>query len=434
MKARALVLAALLGILTAFAAGEIVPVLAWTDAFIPPARYPILFAAYFVTWLAVRSAAPGLRRAAVLGGSFVTALLFDATFAFASLGWAIGLHRALFTADRPHVARAVAYVAVTVVALAIACNVDLFDVGLELSRIGLLFALSYTFRIAWLLHEVRLRREVIPLGDLVAYFVFAPFFVIVPYMLAIPRCDEFREGLDRHDEDVERAGLRLLAWGTLLFAAVAVVIHTADPRPPFYAAARAHDAVPTLFYGLLSYPLLSTLNACAAGAVIVGLVRALGFRLAPSFDAPLLATSVADFWRRWNTHFRDLLVALFYYPVAIRLRRRPLRALLMGAAAVFLIGSVLFHYPKYYFSRGHLAPQVGLTLENTLMLPLVALALWREQRGCRRWLPRPFAIFVTLLLVFATVNLGNVAEHVVHGEHPPIETRYDTVRRVLVPH
>jgi D-alanyl-lipoteichoic acid acyltransferase DltB (MBOAT superfamily) len=64
------------------------------------------------------------------------------------------------------------------------------------------------------------------------------------------------------------------------------------------------------------------LIALSIASILVGMVRVLGIDLGPSFDQPLRSASVLEWWRRWNTHFRDLLVELFYYPVVMRLRRR----------------------------------------------------------------------------------------------------------------
>ena len=77
-----------------------------------------------------------------------------------------------------------------------------------------------------------MQRAVVPLLDVVLYFVFAPFFVIVPYMLAIPRCDRFRAGLDLHDPAIEASGLRLIAWGVVLASAMFLVHAVYDPRSP----------------------------------------------------------------------------------------------------------------------------------------------------------------------------------------------------------
>ena len=408
---RVLVMAGLLGALALLVDAGVVPLLAWTERCTPLDRYPVLFAGVFVTWLAARSMpGPRTRRAALLVGSLATAAVFDPGFAAASVLWITVLHRLLFGASPRRVAHATGFVAVTVLALGLACNRDLWpDVVAThpwLARWGYLFAVAYTFRLAWLLHQVRMQRTPsIPLPDLLTFFLFAPFFLIVPYMVAIPRCDRFCAGLDRHDPEVERSGLRLIALGLALSLVVAGLVEVYDPPAATRAAVATGAYGEALLHGLLWYPPFAILTATAIGAILVGLVRALGIDLAPSFDHPERARSITDWWRRWNLHFRELLVDLFYYPVVMKHRRRPVRATVLGCASVFLLGSVLFHLPKPYFRDGTLATvPVGTLAESLVMFGLVAAALVRDQR---RPAPAPrhplLGLVTTWLAVFVAV-------------------------------
>lgn len=387
--------------------------LAWTERCAPVTRYPALFAGYFATWVALRLArGPRQRRAALLIGSLVCAAIFDPGFLLLSLVWIVVLHRILFGRSPRRVRHAWIFAAVSYLALAVACNRDLFPDLVTarpwLARWGYLFAVGYTFRLAWLLHQVRVQgTRDLPLGDCVTYFVFAPFFLIVPYMLAIPRCDRFCAGLERHDPAIERSGLRLIAWGIALTLAEAALLHYYDPSGQGYAAWVAGDYLAALGHGLLSYPPFGLLHATAIAAILIGLVRVLGIDLGPSFDRPALARSVTDWWRRWNIHFRELLVDIFYYPVLMRNRRRPTRGIVLGCAAVFLVGSALFHLPKTYFTYGRAgALPVGLLVESAIMFVVVAAALVRERRQPDR---RPHPLLgplVTWLVLFVAVAVA----------------------------
>lgn len=408
---RAAMLALLLGAVVVLADAGVLSLLAWTERCVPISRYPALFVGYFLTWLGVRAAAgPRTRRAVLLAGSLVCAAIFDAAFLVLSLIWIAALHRILFGASRRRVAHALAFVLASYAALAVACNRDLWPGFIaahgEVARWGYLFAIAYTFRIAWLLHQVHVQRTPrMPLADVVTYFVFAPFFVIVPYMLAIPRCDQFRAGLDRHDPAIERSGLRMIAWGIALGVGAALLAQVYDPRQAAYAAARAHDYAAALRHAVIWYPGIAILDGATTAAILIGMVRVLGIDLGPSFNRPLLSRSVTEWWQRWNTHFRDLLVAIFYYPVVLRHRRTPVRATVLGCAAVFLVGSVLFHWPKTYFRAGSFAAfPAGTAAESAVMFVIVAIALVREQR--RRLAPRPHPItgaLTTWALVFLAV-------------------------------
>lgn len=396
-----LVLAALLGVLVVIRGVGVTSLLAWTlPGLIDDVRYPLLFAGYFVTWWFARRLEGKARRDALLIGSIGTAAIFDVSFLILSIVWICGLH-ALLTRLR----HALAYVVATFVLAAIACNRDWVDVDPDVGRWGYLLAVAYTFRIAWLLRQVQLHGAAgIALADVVLYFVFAPFFVIVPYMIAIPRFDRFSAGLARHDAELERTGVRMIAWGILLSVATWAVRELYGPSA-LALVALGHGAYGSAFvHGFFSYMLEHMLIALAISAILVGMVRALGIDLGPSFDKPLLAETVTAWWHRWNTHFRDLLVDLFYYPVVLRLRRRRVLATVLGCIAVFVVGSTLFHWPNTFFKAGHTTFPVGVLAENLVMCVLVAvpLAVGREPLPCgpiRRFL----RILVTLLLVYVTV-------------------------------
>jgi hypothetical protein len=258
--------------------------------------------------------------------------------------------------------------------------------------------------------------------DILAYFLFAPFTLIPPYMLALPRLSLVTAGLATEDASVERSGLRWLLYGLGLQAATAGLARLGlDFHQTVEPALRAGHwtAFPLL---VANVPLLGVLDAVGRGAVLVGLTRCFGAPMGPAFHAPLLARGIADWWRRYNTHFRDLLVDLFWYPVVLRLRRRPVLAGYLGCAAVFVAGSAPLHWPKqaaltgspFSFSWGTAAESVALTV-------LVGTALALERRRSRRPpAPPPGAARVwghrvaTWVLVCATmVGVGHFGDYLV---------------------
>jgi hypothetical protein len=54
----------------------------------------------------------------------------------------------------------------------------------------------------------------------------------------------------------------------------------------------------------------------------VGAARVLGRTVGDNYHNPLGARNYAEFWRRWNVHYRELVVRLFYYPSILWLQRR----------------------------------------------------------------------------------------------------------------
>ena len=424
---------ALISVLCGLEGVGLISLRGWSD--IDPERpYVVLFAAYLATWLVVREVRGRARRIALLAGSVGTACLFDPWFAAGSIVWVVAFHASVFAGGTPRPGRGLVFALVSFGGLALACNRDLWpellDSHPKVGRWGYWFALAYTFRIAWLLHQVRMQRAILPLFDVVLYFVFAPFFVIVPYMLAIPRCDRFRAGLDAHDPAVERSGLRLLAWGVALTLSAVALHQIYDPRAAFFASLRARDLGAIALHSLPAYPLHAALETCAIVAILVGMVRLLGIELGSSMRRPLLAQSITEFWRRWNTHFRDLLVELFYVPVVMRLRRTPQRAIVIGCVSVFVVGSVLFHLPKHYFRYGSIVPpNLHIVVENVVMCVIVMVALLREARDAKARIvaPPPSVVRVAvrlirtwIVLVVVVWYLGYASQYAVFGERVTI--------------
>jgi D-alanyl-lipoteichoic acid acyltransferase DltB (MBOAT superfamily) len=388
---RGLVLAALLGALLFAKQLGVTDLLAWTERLFPSSLYPALFTGYFGTWLLVVFA-PRARRLGLLAGSLACAAIMDAGFLALSIPWIGGLHAVLFSRARRRVMFATAYVVASYVLAAFFID----------RNTGYIFGAAYAFRAAWLLHEVHVKRTpALPFADVFLYFVFAPFFVIVPYMLAIPRCDRFRAGLDAHDVAVERSGMKLIAWGLVLAVAHYIVVHTYDARTLGAISAREGAYALALVQGFYSYFVGSLLLGCSMAAIVVGMVRVLGIDLGSSMNAPLAAKSITDWWRRWNTHFRDLLVDLFYYPVVMRLRRRKRLAMVLGCASVFLVGSSLFHWPKHFFRSGSWWP-LGAMAENVVMFAMVAIAMLVEaKRPVKR--RTVLGVAATLVMVYVAV-------------------------------
>lgn len=405
----------------------------WMDTARPWLPFVVVVALFSTTWLVARGLRERARRIALLVGSCACAVAFDPVFAAGSVLWLLGFHRALFARGRTHPGWGLAYALTTLLVLAVACSRDLWpeflDAHRELSRLGFLWAIAYVFRIAWVLHEVRMRREVLPLLDFILYFVFAPLFVIIPHMLVIPRCDRFRAGLPRHDLGVERAGVRLVAWGCVLAVGAWVLREVYDPKTLTLAALHAHDTLRVALLGLPYYPLQPALEVCASAAILVGLVRIAGIDLGVSFDRPLTAQTLGEFWRRWNTHFRDLLVELFYVPTVLRMRRRRTRGIVLGCFMVFVVGSTLLHLPKHYFRNGSVIPlDVHILVENLLMFAIVAIELVREQT--RPFVPATSPIRAALrmvrtwtILLVVVIYAGYGSQYALFGERIPVATQ-----------
>ena len=123
----------------------------------------------------------------------------------------------------------------------------------------------------------------------------------------------------------------------------------------------------------------------------IGMLRVLGFDIMPGSDAPYASRNVLDWWRRWNVWFRDWLLALGYYPVVMRLKRRPYVAVAVAGAFVFLLSG--FAHAMLHTLRNPRAATwelvVGTHLTFVAQGALVVVWMMREavqvrRRGARR--------------------------------------------------
>ncbi len=154
----------------------------------------------------------------------------------------------------------------------------------------------------------------------------------------------------------------------------------------------------------------------------VGGARMLGIAIDDNYANPLAARDYADFWRRWNMHFREMVVRIFYYPTVLKLNRsRPGHK----ATAVLIACFVTFagHGVFMVLARGILIPlsdsegwmkvMVTLAIYEVFQAVLVAATLLlQDKRRRRRW-GRPglwLGIFLTFhlraLLVMLILRRG----------------------------
>ena len=82
------------------------------------------------------------------------------------------------------------------------------------------------------------------------------------------------------------------------------------------------NVTPTVAYGAVVLNYLAVyLFRYGWEQLSVGGARLLGYAVDDNYQSPLLARDYADFWRRWNIHFRELVVRIFYFPTALKLHR-----------------------------------------------------------------------------------------------------------------
>lgn len=439
-RARAAALAVALAGLWALNRAGVTSLVTWTYPLVPRDRIPVLFAALWLAYVAGHRTAGAARRRVLLAFSGFALVCFDPVFAAGVTAFFLAFYGIASAPVRR--ALKLAFALAWYAALAVACDMvllpELGGAHPELLVFGYAFAVIFTFRIFYFLYEVRQR---VALADFLLYFLFGPYFIIPPYMAAIPRFGRFAASLDRAAPGREREGLRFLLQG----AGYTVLLHVArgaitlDPAAYLADGAYAHAALA----GVLAYPIGAVLAAVGDAYILIGLLLVLSVDVHAPFRRPLWATSVLEWWRRWNIHFRDFLVDLFFYPVVLKLRKRPYLGVIAGCAAVFLLGSVAFHWiAKYHFAHNSYARVYwGTLVENGVMFALVAGALCWEQRRLRqrrRPAPEPrlddtavpvatwagfqarrvAAIGATWLILLVTIGMANHGLHQLVYERP----------------
>jgi len=421
MIRRATLLAVVLAALAALGVAGAPPLRGWVALLFPLERYPLLFALFFICWLAAERAPDRARPWVLLGGATVQGLAFDPALFAVMAAWVLLYQRVL--AARIPGAFKLGFLLATIATWAVLCDARDWPGRHPLfMRGGYLFATGFflqALRVFWDLRAAGWRP--VPRVELLVYFLIAPCWIVVPYMLAIPPLETVRRGIAARDPATVDHGLRTLAIATGATAALlAATTFLFDPRAVYVDCLRSGNLLAVLPAGLLYYPVFQVASVFCAAGILLGLLRLLGIAVPAFIDRPLQAESVTEWWRRWNIPFRELLVDIFWYPVVFRIRRRPRLAIAAGCATVFLIGSPLLHWPKRYFNAGSpLAMPVGLLAESLVMAAVVCVVLIRE----RRRLPRsrhPAAVWgrrlATWSLVYLSVAVfGQGADYLVYA-------------------
>ncbi len=422
-KRRTAAVAVVLGALAALGVAGAPPLRGWVALLFPLERYPLLFALFFASWLAADRAPDCARPWVLLGGAAVQGLAFDPALFAVMAAWVLVYHRVLVA--RIPGALKLGFLVATVAVWAVLCDArDWPGRDPFFMRGGYLFATGFFLQALRVLVDLRAAGwRPVPRVELLVYFLIAPSWIVVPYMLAIPPLETVRRGIRARSATTVDHGLRTLAVATAATAALcAVTTFVFDPRAVYVDCLRRGDLLWVLPAGLLYYPVLQVASVFCAAGVLLGLLRLLGIAAPAFIDRPLGAESVSDWWRRWNIPLRELLVDIFWYPVVFRIRRRPRLAIAAGCASVFLVGSPLLHWPKRYFNAGSpLALPVGLVAESVVMAVIVTAVLIRERRRRAR-ATHPARVWgrrvVTWFLVYLSVAVaGQGADYLVYA-HP----------------
>lgn len=159
-------------------------------------------------------------------------------------------------------------------------------------------------------HHLRVLDGIAPERNFINYALFVAFFPGIqsgPIERAGNMLPQYRNP-GRFDYENMRNGLMIMVWGYFLKLVLAdrikIAVDTVYADPGSFGGTIVVLAV--LLYSLEIY-----CDFAGYSAIAIGSARILGLRVMQNFEAPYLAGSVAEFWRRWHislsTWFRDYL-------------------------------------------------------------------------------------------------------------------------------
>jgi D-alanyl-lipoteichoic acid acyltransferase DltB (MBOAT superfamily) len=108
-----------------------------------------------------------------------------------------------------------------------------------------------------------------------------------------------------------RAGLTLILWG--LFKKIVIADNAAPIVNKVFAL--THPSFPVIWAGVLGFAVQIYADFSGYTDIARGTARLLGIELMRNFNHPYIATSPADFWRRWHISLSSWLRDFIYIPL-----------------------------------------------------------------------------------------------------------------------
>lgn len=176
--------------------------------------------------------------------------------------------------------------------------------------VGLSF---FTFQVISYLIDVY-REEIEPCRSARDFFLYVAFF---PQLVAGPivRARDFLPQLQQHislNSGYMYLGAQVFALGFV--QKIFVADRLSAFVDPVFATPVMYDAF-TLWLALLAYAVQIFCDFSGYSHMAIGIALMLGFRLPENFRMPYLATSIADFWRRWHISLSSWLRDYLYIPL-----------------------------------------------------------------------------------------------------------------------
>ena len=214
--------------------------------------------------------------------------------------------------------------------------------------------------------------------------------------------------------DNMRFGLLLFTWG--LFKKVVVADRLGIYVDVVYGDVHAFSGLPLLL-ATYTYAFQIYLDFSGYTDMALGSARLFNIELTQNFNSPYLATSVADFWRRWHISFSRWILDYIFKPLQMQWRNWKNWGTAAALVVAFLV-SGLWHGASWGFVIwGSLH---GLYLAASVFYKPYQKKLYRAAGIERTKLLRVWQIFVTFNLVsfawifFRAANLKDAMYVVAH--------------------
>ncbi len=198
---------------------------------------------------------------------------------------------------------------------------------------------------------------------------------------------------------------RFSAGTSLFILGFAKKILLANPMGEVADAAFSAATPATLdaWFGIVAYAFQIYFDFAAYSDMAVGLGRMLGFEFPKNFNAPYLADSITDFWRRWHISLSTFLRDYLYIPLGGN--RRGSSRTYVNLATVMVLGG-LWHGANWTFLVWG-AMHGGLLMGER----------WMGKNSLYRTLPKTLRIAITFVLVliawvfFRAENLAGASDY-----------------------
>ena len=188
--------------------------------------------------------------------------------------------------------------------------------GLDVSHLNIILPVGlsfFTFQVISYLVDVW-RGDIRACTSKKDFFLYIAFF---PQLVAGPivRAKDFLPQLQQHvglNWDYIYLGAQIFTLGFVqkVFIADRLSVFV----DPVFTSPMGYDSA-TLWLALLAYTAQIFCDFSGYSHMAIGIALALGFKLPENFRMPYLATSIADFWRRWHISLSQWLRDYLYIPL-----------------------------------------------------------------------------------------------------------------------